>query len=77
MTPLHHIGGIMRELLSQVPLPAVRLVFVAIPLVLLIWVLRLPREATTSPEGSGRWDANLKVWASVALLLQVLIYSVF
>ena len=75
MTVLHTIGNVVRDLLAQVPLGAVRVLFLALPVGLLIWVLRLPREATTSPEGAGRWDEDLKLWASVALLIQIAIYS--
>jgi hypothetical protein len=75
VTVLHTIGDVVRDLLAQVPLGAVRVLFLALPVGLLIWVLCLPKEATTSPEGTGRWDENLKLWASVALLIQIAIYS--
>ena len=75
MTVLHTMGGALRDLLSQVPMPGVRALFVALPIGLLIWVLRLPPEATTPPEGTGRWDENLKLWASIALLIQIAIYT--
>jgi hypothetical protein len=40
-------------------------------------VLRLPTTATT-PEGRvGRWDENLKLWAWLALAVQVIVYCVF
>ena len=77
MTPLHTIGNFIRELLLEVPLPAVRMLFVALPAALLIWVLTLPREATTSPDGAGRWDQNLKIGAAFALLMQIVIYCLF
>ena len=75
MTPLHHIGNLVRELLLQIPLPVVRGLFIALPVAVLIWVLTLPREATTDPEGTGRWNTNLKTGAAVALLMQIVIYS--
>jgi hypothetical protein len=75
MSPLHTIGQLLRDLLGQVPMPVVRGLFLALPILLLIWVLRLPKEATTSPDGTGRWDENLKLWASVALVIQIAIYS--
>ncbi len=75
MTPLHAIGEVVRELLLQIPLSTVRVLFLAVPILLLVWVLRLPREATTPPDGTGRWDQNLKVWASVSLVIQIVIYS--
>lgn len=77
MTPLYTIGNFFRDALGQIPLPVVRGLFLAIPILLLIWVLRLPREQTTPPEPTGRWDENLKVWASLALLFQIVVYSLF
>lgn len=77
MTPFHTIGDLVRGLFLQVPLPVARGLFLAVPIVLLLWILRLPRSETTSPTGAGRWDENLKVWASVALLLQIAIYAIF
>lgn len=74
-TPLHALGDFLRDLLSQVPLPAVRLLFVLIPLALLVWVLSLPRSETTRTGAETRWDENLKLWAGLALAIQVAIYA--
>ena len=76
MTPLHHIGDFFRELTLLIPLPAVRIVFVAIPCLLLVWVLLLPRETTTPTEPTGRFGENLKYGAALALVLQAIIYAV-
>ena len=75
MTPLHQIGNLVRDLLLQIPLPVVRGMILAVPIVLLIWVLRLPREATTPPESTGRAGENLKYGAALALLIQIAIYA--
>jgi len=75
VTPLHHIGNFVRDLFLQIPLPVARGLFIALPVLLLIWVLSLPREATTNKEGKGTWDENLKLGATIALVLQILIYS--
>ncbi|MBG85899.1 MAG: hypothetical protein CMO80_03240 [Verrucomicrobiales bacterium] len=77
MTPLHHIGELFRNLSLAIPMGAVRVIFLALLIGLLIWVLRLPKEATTPPEGTGKAPENLKLWASVALGLQILIYCCF
>lgn len=76
MTPLHQLGNSLREVLIAVPLSAIRVLFVASLVVLLIWVIRLPRSATTPPGGAKRWDENLKLGACIALILQIIIYSV-
>ena len=75
MTILHTIGNFFRELFLKIPLEAVRVLFVLLPLTLLIWVLLLPRSETTPPGRESRWDENLKLWAGVALVIQILIYS--
>ena len=74
-TPLHIIGDLLRDWLLQIPLPVARGLFLAVPILLLIWVIRLPREVTTRPGGSKRWDENLKIGAGIALAAQILIYS--
>ncbi|HIE95588.1 MAG TPA: hypothetical protein EYG03_28685 [Planctomycetes bacterium] len=75
MTPLHRFGEFLRQSLQAIPLPAIRVLFLASLVALLIWVLRLPRSATCPPGGAKRWDENLKLGASVALLIQILIYA--
>lgn len=75
MTPLHAIGNFFRDLLLKIPMEAVRVIYVLVPLSLLIWVWCLPRSQTTRPDRESRWDENLKLWASIALVIQVLIYS--
>lgn len=74
MTWLHEFGELLRSGLLAVPLPVVRALFVSVPLGVLLWVLRLPNSATTPPGGARRWDENLKLWASVALVIQIVIY---
>lgn len=75
-TPLHVLGDFLRDLLGRVPLPAVRVLFVLIPVLLLVWVLRIPNSETTRTGASVRWDENLKLWAGLALVIQIVIYSV-
>lgn len=75
MSPLHHIGQTVREALMAIPLSGVRALFVGSLVALLIWVLRLPKSETTPPGGAKRWDENLKLGASLALILQIIVYS--
>ena len=77
MTPLHHVGQALREALQSVPLSAVRALFVVSLCLILIWVIRLPRQSTEPESGAKRWDENLKPLAVVALLIQIVIYMVF
>lgn len=79
-TPLHTIGDALRHALLAIPLPVVRVLFLALLAGVLIWVLTLPRSETTepgsdAPNGERRSGANLKVGATLALVLQLAIYS--
>ncbi|MEZ6138363.1 MAG: hypothetical protein R3C53_26055 [Pirellulaceae bacterium] len=74
MTPLHRFGQFLRESLQIIPLSMVRLLFVGTLVVLLVWVLRLPKSATMPPDGAKRWDENLKLGATIALLIQIIVY---
>ena len=76
MTPLHSIGNFFREQLLMIPLPVVRGIFLALLIVLLVWVLLLPQTMTTPPGEPRRLTTNLKTWAALSLLVQILIYSV-
>ncbi len=67
---LHSIGEVVRDALSAVPMSWVRLLFVLFPLLLLVWVCRLPREATREGEGG----TNLKWAAAAALAMQTAVY---
>ena len=74
MTPLHWIGEQVRALLQAIPLWCVRCLFVGLLVGLLIWVLRLPRSATTDPNGSES-SVDLRWGAAAALVIQIVIYS--
>ena len=76
MTPLHYIGDWLRELLSIVPLSAVRVLFLLVFAGLILWVLTLPRNETTDPARKYRIMENLKLWAVLALLIQIAVYSI-
>ncbi|MCP5539877.1 MAG: hypothetical protein H7A53_13545 [Akkermansiaceae bacterium] len=81
MTPLHYFGGAIRDAMTAVPMIWVRALFVGLLLALLAWVLCLPRGRVTPPgaadaEARG-WSSNLKLWAALALGLQIAIYLIF
>lgn len=74
-TPLHQFGDLLRSLLISIPMPMVRLLFLALIAIVLVIVLRLPNSATTPVKsGAVRWDENLKIWGALALVIQLLIY---
>lgn len=78
MTPLHHIGEFVRDLMIAIPMPVARGLFALFFVALIIWVVRLPRDRW-APEGDGDipLGSNLRVWALVALVVQLVIYMVF
>ena len=75
MSPLHDLGDVIRDWMLSIPLPVVRALFILTPVILLVWVLRLPNSVTSPPGGARRWDENLKLGAVLALLAQIVIYS--
>jgi hypothetical protein len=76
MTPLHFVGDWLRSALALIPMGVVRVFFVAVPVLLILWVLRLPRAATTPPGVESRPLENLKFWAVLALLVQAIVYTI-
>jgi hypothetical protein len=74
MTPLHQLGSWIRELFAAIPLPVVRGMFVLSIAAVLVWVIRLPRSAARAHPESA-WNEDLRLWAAVALLIQIAIYA--
>lgn len=74
MTWVHTFGEALRNLLLQIPLSAVRFLFVMSLILVLLWVCRLPVSRTQPEGGAHRWDENLKIPAGIALGLQIVIY---
>lgn len=78
MTPFHYIGDFVRSLMISIPMPVARGLFALFFIGLIIWVIRLPRERwAPSKEGKITLSANLKLWALVALGIQLAIYMIF
>lgn len=76
MTPLHQFGEFLRQNLGQIPLGAVRILFLATIAAVLVWVLTLPKsEWQPKDRTSICWAENLKLWAALALIFQLLIYA--
>lgn len=78
MTPLHHIGEFVRNLMIAIPMPVVRGLFALFFIALIIWVWRLPKERWAPQEGEPvSFGSNLRMWALLALCLQLAIYLIF
>lgn len=75
MTPLHTIGNWIRECLTAIPILSVRLLFVGSLVLLLIWILRLPKQYVTSPvSNNAHQTKNLRPVAIFAIVIQIVIY---
>ena len=77
MTVFHWIGDFLRTQLDRVPLFAARWLFIGLYLVLIYWLVQLPSKETNPTDRPHHWSKDLKNWAWLTLLLQVIIYSVF
>ena len=77
MTFLHSIGDSLRQFLEQVPLSAARWLIIALFLVLLFWIVQLPTTRANPNDLQSRWYEDLRIWAWLAVMIQIVIYSVF
>ncbi|MCX7393817.1 MAG: hypothetical protein NTW75_06785 [Planctomycetales bacterium] len=77
MTVLHWIGDSIRSQLLLVPLSVARWLFLGLLLVIMAWVVQLAPAQTTPRGRSFAWYEDLKIWAWLALLFQVVVYSIF
>lgn len=76
-TFLHWIGESIRNQLISVPLWAARWMFIILLLGLMGWVVQLPSAQVTPPGRRCEWYEDLRIWAWLALMFQVIVYSVF
>ncbi|GIS57914.1 MAG TPA: hypothetical protein DCE39_07210 [Planctomycetaceae bacterium] len=72
-TFLHDIGDTIRNAMATVPLSLVGWAFVAIPLVLLVWVLKCPIGDDENRD--PKQVRLLRIGAALALVLQIVIYG--
>ena len=68
MTLFHWIGDTLRQQLDQVPLSVARWLMIG---------LFLASTVTNPTDRPAKWTSALKIWAWLALLIQIVIYSVF
>lgn len=76
-TILHWVGDSIRQLLQSVPLRLARWLFIGLLLLLMGWVAQLPSSQTTPPGRRSQWYEDLRIWAWLALLFQIIVYSMF
>jgi hypothetical protein len=71
---LHWIGDTLRSLFLMIPLTVARGLFLAVFFVLMVWIVQLPKSATT-PHPNSAWHEDLRIWAWLALLFQLFAYA--
>lgn len=77
MTFLHSIGNVLRLQLESVPLGVARWLMIGVFLVLLFWVIQVPSRRATPADRPSIWLDDLRIWAWLALMIQVVIYGLF
>ena len=77
MTFFHWFGDLLRLQFDQVPLSAARWLLIGVFLVLLFWVVQLPASKVTPGDRQSKWYQDLRIWAWVSLMIQIVIYSSF
>lgn len=77
MTFLHWIGDHLRALCDRIPLSAARWLFIAQFLILMFWIVQLPSNETSPADRQSKWYEDLRIWAWLTLIFQIVIYSVF
>lgn len=68
------IGDQLRAAFLQVPLWAARSFFLALLFGLMVWVIQIPKSAAT-PKADSPWHEDLRVWAWLALVIQMFAYA--
>jgi len=77
MTLFHWIGDTLRQQLELIPLSTARWLMIGLFLSLMFWIVQLPTDQTNPKDRPVRWSNDLKIWAWLALIFQILIYSLF
>jgi heme/copper-type cytochrome/quinol oxidase subunit 2 len=71
---LHWIGDHLRSAFLLVPLWVAKGLFLGVFFALMVWVVQLPRSAAT-PSANSPWHEDLRIWAWLALFIQLLAYG--
>ncbi len=77
MTFLHTIGEALRIQLEAVPLSIAKWLMIGVFLLMLFWVIQVSSRKATPADRSSIWFEDLRIWAWLALMIQVVIYGVF
>ncbi len=67
----------MTNLLSQIPLSWVTVMILAIFLALIIWVWLIPKEYILASSPDKKIWRDLRIWATIAAVIEGCIYLIF
>lgn len=70
-------GDWLRELVIAVPMSAVRVIFLVYYLVLLVWVMTMRKSEVCGALPGKKKPLNLRFYAALALIIQIVLYAVF
>jgi hypothetical protein len=68
------IGDQLREAFLLIPMWVARGLFLTLLFGLMVWVVQLPKSATT-PKADSAWHEDLRVWAWLTLVIQMFAYA--
>lgn len=68
-------GGLLRDLMLMIPISAVQIIFVLVPVPLLLWILTLDRRDLCGQIHGSHRPVNLRPFAIAALVIQILLYA--
>lgn len=68
------IGDQLRAGFLQIPLWAARGLFLTLLFGLMVWIVQMPKSAT-APRADSPWHEDLRVWAWLALVIQMFAYA--
>ena len=71
---LHWIGDQLRQSFVAIPLWAAKGLFLGLLFGLMVWIVQIPKSAAT-PHASAAWHEDLRLWAWLALLIQMFVYG--
>jgi len=76
MSPIHSTSVLaaVTPLLAAAGPWAGRLAFVAVFVVLLIWLILMPGRLIGHTDGTPRWWRNARVWAILVTVIQIAVY---
>jgi hypothetical protein len=77
VTFFHSVGDTLRRQFELIPLSVARGIFLAVFVILIFWIVQLPATQTTPSGRQSKWYQDLRIWAWLTLIFQVVIYAVF